>query len=101
MEKYEIKTDGEYLSNLRFADNILLVSTSCDQLQNMIEQLNGKSKAVGLQMNKNKTKIMSNRFAKSIQNIMLHNSSLEAVSRCVYLGQIVTTSPDKTPELQR
>ena len=31
-----IKIDGEYLSNLRFADDILLVSTSCDQLQNMI-----------------------------------------------------------------
>ena len=37
-KEFEIKIDGEYLSYLRFADDILLVPTSCDQLQNMIDE---------------------------------------------------------------
>ena len=32
-KKYSIKVDGEYLSNLRFADNIVLLTNSADQLQ--------------------------------------------------------------------
>lgn len=35
-----VRIDGEYLSNLRFADDIVLFSNNGDELQQMIEDLN-------------------------------------------------------------
>lgn len=59
-EEKGIRIDGEYLSNLRFADGILLVSNDDDKLQNMIEDLNRESVEIGLKMNMLKIKIMLN-----------------------------------------
>ncbi|KAF2879711.1 hypothetical protein ILUMI_26461 [Ignelater luminosus] len=47
------------LSHLRFADDIVLVSTLISKLTTMIEQLHHASTQIGLEMNLKKTKIMS------------------------------------------
>jgi len=67
----------------------------------MINELNDKSKAIGLEMNKLKTKVMFNQYCKSNQNIKLDVIALEAVSKTLYLGQIIVMSPDKKIEIQR
>ena len=48
----------EYLNNLRFADDIVLMSECTDELQQMIMQLHRKIQKVGLKMNMKKTKVM-------------------------------------------
>ena len=55
-----ININGEYLSNLRFADDISLMAADLDQAQIMLQQLNEESNKVGLKMNLSKTKIMTN-----------------------------------------
>ncbi|MCJ3464053.1 hypothetical protein LNY58_26555, partial [Klebsiella pneumoniae] len=42
-EQVGVRVNGEYLSNLRFADDIALLSNSGDELQSMITDLNRQS----------------------------------------------------------
>ena len=51
---------GERLTNLRFADDILLTSTSLPSLTNMIADLNDEASKIGLQLHPDKTKILHN-----------------------------------------
>ncbi len=71
-----IKIDGEYLNNLKFADDIVLLSESEGNLQKMIENLNRVSLKVGLKMNMKKTKVMFNNQLAG-QQIMIGNEILE------------------------
>ena len=59
MGKKGIGIDGSYLNNLRFADDIVLISRDVSELGDMLEQLNNAAKEVGLRINLSKTKIMS------------------------------------------
>uniref|UniRef100_A0AAR5P8J5 Reverse transcriptase domain-containing protein n=1 Tax=Dendroctonus ponderosae TaxID=77166 RepID=A0AAR5P8J5_DENPD len=55
----DVNIDREYLSHLRFADDIVLISSDEDQFEQMIQELHQASMIVGLEMNLNKTKILS------------------------------------------
>lgn len=57
---------GSYLSNLRFADDIVLFSESAKQLETMINDLNDCNIGIGLELNINKTKIMTNHTKRPI-----------------------------------
>jgi hypothetical protein len=48
------------LCNLRFADDILLLATSKEQLHTMLTDLANAAKRVGLEMHMGKTKVLSN-----------------------------------------
>ena len=56
-----MKIDGEYLSHLRFADDILinkLCANTLHELQQMLQELADESDNQGLKMNKSKTKVI-------------------------------------------
>ena len=48
------------LTNLRFADDVLLFSTSLDKLRDMLCEFEISTEAVGLGIHPDKTKILSN-----------------------------------------
>ncbi len=50
-----LKIDGEYLNNLRFVDDIVLLSNSREDLENMISDLHRESLKVGFKMHMKKT----------------------------------------------
>ena len=50
----------ERLTNLRFADDILLIATPRDQLKSMIEDLEKHTAEVGLEIHMGKTKVLRN-----------------------------------------
>jgi hypothetical protein len=50
------------LTNLRFADDILLTSTSLTHITHMLADLQTRALTVGLQLHPDKTKILHNRF---------------------------------------
>ena len=60
-----ININGVRLTNLRFADNIILFVESEEKLNNMLEDLNNEGKRDGMKLNKKKTKIMCNEVARS------------------------------------
>jgi len=84
---FGIKIDNTYLNNLRFADDIVLVAKTPQELQIMVTELHNESSKVGLKMNKNKTKSMVINTVPN--NIRIDSETLETVDHYVYLGQLV------------
>ena len=95
-----IRVDGEYLSNLRFADDILGSSEKPPELQTMLTDLNTENKKVGLKMNKTKTNVMFNSTAQK-EPIEIDGEQLEEVDEYIYLGQLIKLSKDHDSEIKR
>ena len=78
-----MKIDGEFVSNLRFADDIFLRTETPQKLQQMLQELSDESRRMGLKMNIAKTKVMV------VDNtpINVNNVLIENVQGYVYLGQ--------------
>lgn len=86
-ENVGININGCYLSHLRFADDIVLLSESTNQLQQMINSLHEESRKVGLEINLNKTNVMTNYIRRPIY---LENTSLTYVDAYIYLGKQIS-----------
>ena len=95
-----INIDGEYLNNLRFADDINLATEENEHLQNMLTDLSRESNKVGLKMNKGKTKLMFNDKATK-KPIKIDDEALEEVKEYIYLGQLITLGKGHEPEIKR
>lgn len=83
-ENKGININGKLLSNLRFADDIVLFAESAPQLEIMIQEIYDVSVAIGLQLNTTKTKIMTNSERIPIN---VDNALIEYVQEYVYLGK--------------
>lgn len=97
--KRGININGEYLSNLRFADDIVLLSNNKQELEEMIEELNDEGKKKGLSMNIEKTKIISKE--EDEPKIEIDGKKIEVVKELVYLGQKVTIKNKTAEEIER
>lgn len=97
-EKQGIKINGEYLSHLRFADDIAIFAEESTQLQKMVNELARESKKVGLFLNATKTKIITNG---TYQTINVQGQSIEYVSQYIYLGQSVSFLDQTESEINR
>ena len=94
-----IKIDGEYLSYLIFADDIVLIAKSTSELQKMVQDIHETSKAVGLNMHLGKTKVMCNP-AVNKTDINIKGRKINEVDNYIYLGQMVTNNHDQEQELR-
>ena len=93
-----ININGRRMSNLRFADDIVLFATTAQQLKEMMSELDAKSKEVGLQMNPAKTRIMTN--YKEVQ-VKIENTPIQYCNKYIYLGQTISLKEKRETELQR
>ncbi|CAG4953738.1 unnamed protein product [Colias eurytheme] len=82
-----ININGQFLSNLRFADDIVLFAESSSKLESMINEINYISNEIGLELNTTKTKIMTNSTKTPIH---IKNVLLEYVPEYIYLGKRVS-----------
>ena len=91
---------GEYLTHLRFADDILLVSHDPLELQTMIRELNEESIKAGLKMNIKKTKVM---MCNRLQNntITVDGKTIEKVDHYTYLGKNISLENETSGEVKR
>jgi hypothetical protein len=99
-ETMGIRVNGEKMSHLRFADDIVLMSSNGVELQEMMKQLNEESKKLGMKMNMKKTKVMFDKFCGEIE-VQVDRTKTVKVEEYVYLGQLVTMQKDKTDEINR
>jgi hypothetical protein len=95
-----ISINGERLNHLRFADDIVLISTNANEISDMLNQLNDKSKKLGMKINMKKTKVMFNGNA-TRETIHLGLEEIETVDEYVYLGQLITPANDSMNEVKR
>lgn len=99
MEK-RIKTDGKYLSNVRFADEEILIGKTKEELQEMFHSFVEVSREARLECNTGKTKVLSNT---SGIRIKLGNDDIVEIKEYKYLGKIVSLegSMEKEPKDRR
>ena len=96
-----INTNGVRLSNLRFADDIILFAEREEKLKDMLEDLNNEGKRDGMKLNKKKTKIMCHEVARSRLRTgeMLDGEQLEEVTEYKYLERLVASGNESNKEI--
>lgn len=98
-ERYGLRINGENLSHLRFADDLIILSHSAEELQIMLQELDKESSKAGLIMNLEKTKVMTNGPQKL--PIYINNTKIEYVNEYLYLGQLISPIDLTTKEIER
>ena len=99
-----IKMFGEYINNLRYADDTVLLAESEEELQTLVNAVKEGSLKYGLEMNTKKTKTMVIR--KDINEVVnvkikVDGVILEQVEKYQYLGQIITEDGRCENEIKR
>ena len=87
------------LTNLRFADDVLLFSTSLETLREMLCEFKTGTEAVGLGIHPDKTKILSNQDKIKTKEIEVDNIKIEILGKgdsARYLGQKITFEEQET-----
>ena len=93
-----IEIDGRRLSNLRFADDIILFTNSAAELQIMLDQLRNQCTKAGLLINTSKTKIITNGVEAQIS---IGQELISYVEDYVYLGQVISFRNSSSKEVKR
>lgn len=94
-----LNINGENLSHLRFADDLILFSENPKTLETMLQELATESEKAGLSMNLMKTKVMTN--SSQTEPITVNNEEIGYVREYVYLGQLVSTEGCMEKEIER
>jgi len=88
---------GRRISNLRYADDILLIATSEQELQVLVDRDNTVSNQYNLMINVDKTKVMAT--CKNKCNILINNEKLQQVDTFKYLGALITDDAQCTGDI--
>ena len=98
--------DRECLTNLRFADDVMLFATSKEQLRKMMYEFKKATEKVGLRIHPDKTKILSNQStinSNTTRHIKVGEMSIEILTkneRVKYLGQRISFHQQETLEIK-
>ena len=88
-ESNGVTTDGEYLSNLIFANDIILIANSTSKLQEMLQDIHYISKPVCVKMHLEKIKVMCNKHVNK-DDVIVDGKKIKEVDRYIYLRQMGT-----------
>jgi len=83
------------ITNLRYADDIILLATLEAELQELVDRLDRVSRKYSLLINIDKTKVMA---SDGIAYRILQNELLEQVDTFPYLGSLITEDGECTTE---
>ena len=81
MGKYLSDNEHDCLTNMRFADDVLLFASSKEQLQKMLCEFKQSTEKVRLRIHPGKTKILSNQSSNIREVIEIGNIKVEILTR--------------------
>ena len=84
------------VTNLRYADDIILLATSEAELQELVDRLDRVSREYSLLVNVDKTKVMASDGIACC--ILIQNELLEHVDTFPYVGSLITEDSECTTE---
>lgn len=96
-----VKIGGRRFSNMRFADDTLLIANTSNELLELVGRLEEASHEYGLKVNVNKTKVMivDRDNENQLQSGKIGN--FEVVEKFIYLGSIIHNSGSCEFEIRR
>ena len=100
LKEHSPSLNGLQLSYLLYADDVVLIAGSMEELQDLVNRVKDSSLQFGLKLNASKTKVM--KISKNKLNgeaehiILLNNERIENVDEFVYLGALITNNYDDT-----
>jgi len=83
-----LQIGAQMITNLRYADDIILLATSEAELQELVDRLDRVSRKYSLLINIDKTKVMASDGIAC--RILIQNEQLEQVDTFPYLGSLIT-----------
>ena len=86
-----IKIAGTNINNLRYADDITLMTESEEELKSLLMKVKEESKKAGLKLNIQKTKIMA---SSPITSWQIDGETMETVRDFIFLGSKITADSD-------
>ena len=93
-----LKIAGRNINNLRYADDITLMTESEEELKGLLMRVKEESEKVGLKLNIQKMKIMA---SGPITSWQIDGQTLETVSDFIFLGSIITADGDCSHDIKR
>ena len=93
-----IKIAGRNINNLRYADDTTFMAESEDELKSLLMKVKEESEKVGLQLNVQKTKIMT---SGPITSWQIDGETMETVLDFIFLGSKITADGDYSHEIER
>ena len=90
----------ENLKNQRFSDDIVLFASNSKYLKSILTDLKTESLKVGLKINIEKTKILTNQSTNT-NTLLINGNQYEIVENFKYLGQLITRDGNKDSEIQQ
>lgn len=96
-----IIVNGELLNNIRYADDSVIMSSSAEGLQIMMEKIKSTSEKYGICLNIKKTKhmVVSKNNPPPV-NLFLDNTPIEQVDKYTYLGTCINQQWDHSVEIK-
>ena len=91
------------LTNSRFADDVLLFSTSLEKVREMLCEFKTSTEAVGLGIHPDKTKILSHQDKVKAKEITVNNMKIEVLAKgdsARYLGPKILFEEQETEEIK-
>jgi len=106
LEDFEgnISVGGRPITNLRYADDTVLIAGSMTELQELVERVRTHSKAAGLFLNAKKTKVMKslrNPADEDNNHISINGEPVENVQKFIDLEATFTNDYDDSAEIKR
>jgi hypothetical protein len=101
LKNYGINVSGTVINNLRFADDIDLLSEDHISLQDQIEQVTKSAEEGGLMVNIKKTKTMVFGDKTIDQQMEINGEKVENVEEFEYLGSLLTWDNSCSKEIRR
>ena len=92
-----IKIAGRNINNLRYADDIILMAESEEELKNLLMKVKEESEKIGLKLNIQKTKIMASGPITSWQI----DGAVETMTDFILGGSKITRDGDCSHEIKR
>ena len=93
-----IKTARRNISNLRYADDTILMAESEEEFKSLLMKVKEESEKVGLKLNIQKTKIMASSLITSWE---IDGKTVKTVADFVFLGSKITADGDCSHEIKR
>ena len=93
-----IKTAGENVNNLRYADDITLMAENEEELKNLLMKVKEESEKAGLKLNIQKTKFMA---SGPITSWQIDGEIIKTVTDFIFLGSKITEDSDCSHEIKR